>query len=193
MVHHVAVFCASSNLVDSVYHNAARATGSILARAGMTVYYGGGKSGLMGSLADAVLAERGKIIGIQPSFMKEQKWFHPDITELEVVTDMAERKKRIFSRAEAIIALPGGCGTLDELLEAITLKQLGQYTWPLVILNTGHYFDPLLAQLQRMVDEHFMRPEHQQMWQVIDNPEELLSAIDNSPGWSSEHIQIAQL
>lgn len=193
MPRRIAVFCASSNKAAKIYRNAAEQVAVFLARNQFEIYYGGGKDGLMGVIADTILRENGKIIGVQPSFMKELGWFHPDLSELVLVHSMAERKEYLFRMAEAVIALPGGCGTLDELLEAITLKQLGLFNYPVIILNTSGFFNPLLHQLDKIIAEHFMREEHRKMWQVIHEPSELPDALNSGGNWSSEHIHLAQI
>jgi len=125
--------------------------------------------------------------------MHEQGWFHPGISELILVNTMAQRKEYLFNVAEAVVALPGGCGTLDELLEAITLKQLGLFNHPVVILNTAGFFNPLLQQLDKMLAEEFMRNEHRAIWQVILQPSELPEALNSGSDWSPEHIHLAQI
>lgn len=193
MLQRVAVFCASSNKAGKIFREAAESVAVFLARHQIEVYYGGGKDGLMGVLANAVIREKGKIIGVQPAFMKAQGWFHPGISELILVNTMAERKEYFFRMAEAVIALPGGCGTLDELLEAITLKQLGLFNHSVVILNTADFFNPLLNQLEKMIAEHFIRDEHRKIWQVIHDPSELPEALNSGNDWSPEHIRLAQI
>ncbi|HQK37258.1 MAG TPA: TIGR00730 family Rossman fold protein [Bacteroidales bacterium] len=193
MLRRIAVFCASSNKAAQIYREAAKDVAVFLARNQIDVYYGGGKDGLMGVLANTVLRENGKIIGVQPVFMHEQGWFHPGISELILVNTMAQRKEYLFNVAEAVVALPGGCGTLDELLEAITLKQLGLFNHPVVILNTAGFFNPLLQQLDKMIAEEFMRNEHRAIWQVILQPSELPEALNSGSDWSPEHIHLAQI
>jgi uncharacterized protein (TIGR00730 family) len=189
----VTVFCASSNQVAEKYYQAARLTGEQLVFSGYPVFYGGGKSGLMGCLAETVLKSGGKITGVQPHFMHEQEWYHPGITRMILVEDMAERKRILFSEALAVVALAGGVGTLDEFLEAITLKQLGQFNRPIILVNTDGFFDPLLLQLSRMAEERFMREEHMQLFTVINSPEHLIEAIREAPSWDSSNIGKAQL
>ncbi len=193
MIRRVAVFCASSNKADPIFREAAERVGVFLARNQIDVYYGGGKDGLMGVLAETVLREKGRIIGVQPAFMKEQGWFHPSISELVLVNTMAERKEYLFHMTEAVVTLPGGCGTLDELLEAITLKQLGLYNHPVVILNTAGFFNPLLLQLDKMIAGHFMREEHRKIWQVILDPSDLPDALNSGNDWNPEQIRLAQI
>jgi len=123
----ICVFASSSSRVNSEFGTAAAKLGSLLAQSGMDVVYGGGGIGLMGKFADAVLKDGGKITGVIPVFMKEEGWGHQGLTSMIVTPDMGERKKTLFSMSDAIVALPGGVGTLEELTEAITLKQLSLY------------------------------------------------------------------
>src|SRR6185295_14993912 len=138
------------------FHDAARRLGSVLADARATVVYGGGGVGLMGSLADAALARDGHVIGIIPRFMTEVEWQHPGLASLEVVEDMRERKHRLLSGSDAVVALPGGCGTLEEVFEAITLKRLALYFNPIVFLNTNGFYGPLQTFMTKVIEERFM-------------------------------------
>ena len=124
----------------------------------------------MGALADGALAAGGRIVGVIPKFMVDLEWGHDDLTELHVVEDMRTRKHEMLTRATAVVALPGGTGTLEELFEAITLKRLGLYLGPIVVVNTRGYYDPLLAQLGAAIDERFMDARHASMWTVVDEP-----------------------
>jgi len=179
----ICVYCASSEQVAEQYLDAALELGRILARAGVTVVYGGGRLGLMGRLAEGSLAAEGKIIGVIPRFMQQLEWGHGGLTELHLVEDMRERKHRMLLDSDAVIALPGGCGTLEELLEAITLKRLGLYFNPIIIVNVAGFFDPLIAMLERCVCEGFMGPEHSRMWQLVASPGEVIAAIKSSRPW----------
>src|SRR5947207_11227819 len=177
----ICVYCASSEQVAEQYLDAAHELGRILAGAGVTVVYGGGRLGLMGRLAEGSLAGKGKIIGVIPRFMQQLEWGHGGLTELHLVEDMRERKHRMLLDSDAVIALPGGCGTLEELLEAITLKRLGLYFNPIIIVNTRGFWDPLIRLLEDMVLERFMNPEHREMWTVVSEPEQVLDAIRDTP------------
>jgi uncharacterized protein (TIGR00730 family) len=119
------------------------------------------------------------------------EWQHPGLAALEVVEDMRERKHRLLTGSDAVIALPGGCGTLEELSEAITLKRLGLYFNPIVLVNTKGFWDPLIRLLDDMVRERFMNPEHRQMWTVVREPEDVLAAIRDTPRWREDARQIA--
>lgn len=187
----VCVYCASSQQARPIFYETAAELGRILARADISITYGGGSVGLMGTIADASLAEGGEVIGILPAFMQELEWGHSGLTDLVITEDMHDRKTRMIRDADAIIALPGGCGTLEELLEAITWKRLALHGKPIVMLNTAGFFDPLVEMLQRTIDEKFMRPEHAQMWCLVDQVEDVLPAIENAPPWDASARDLA--
>jgi uncharacterized protein (TIGR00730 family) len=187
----VLVYCASSRACEPVYHEAARRLGELLARAGCTVVYGGGRAGSMGALAQGALAAGGRIVGVIPKFMVDLEWGHDDLTELHVVEDMRTRKHEMLTRASAVVALPGGTGTLEELFEAITLKRLGLYLGPIVIVNTQGYYGPLLAQLEAAIGERFMDARHAAMWTVVDGPDDVLAAIDAAASWGEDSRNFA--
>ncbi len=189
--HTVCVYCASSNACDPAFRDVARRLGGLLASAGCTLVYGGGRAGSMGALADGALAHGGRVVGIIPRFMRELEWGHEDLTELHVVEDMRTRKHEMLARASAVVALAGGCGTFEELMEAITLKRLGLYLGPIVIVNTGGYYDPLLEQFSRAIDGRFMDARHGSMWQVVAEPEEVVAALETAPGWDAGNINFA--
>ena len=189
----VCVYCASSTQVKPSYFEATDRLSKLLADANLSVVYGGGSMGLMGQLADSTLAAGGTITGVIPRFMCDVEWNHNGLTELVLVETMHERKEKMAMMADAVVALPGGCGTLEELLEVITWKRLGIFTKPIVIVNIEGYFDALIAMLDRAVDEHFMRHEHKQMWEVVETPEQVLSAIYNSVNWDQNARKFAAL
>ncbi len=191
MIEQVTVFAASSRRVPARYLQAAEDTASVLAANGVKVIYGGGSLGLMGSLANRMIREGGYIRGIIPRFMIDAEWAHQGLNELVVVETMHERKRAFLEATDAVIALPGGTGTLEELMESITLKRLGMLTCPIVLINTDGFYDPLLSFLGKMVEEHFLRPEHQRMWTVTDRPENLMEAIRSSDAWDSSAIGFA--
>lgn len=186
MTMRICVYCASSQECDRIYHDAATALGRRLAQAGATVVYGGGAVGLMGSLANGALAAGGDVVGIIPRFMTEVEWQHPGLASLEVVEDMRERKHRLLTGSDAVVALPGGCGTLEELFEALTLKRLGLYFNPIVLVNTNDFYTPLQHFMLRMIEQRFMNPEHATMWTLVDSPDDVLDAIRNAPKWSED-------
>ncbi len=147
----------------------------------------------MGKLADAVLENGGKITGVLPAFMKEEGWGHERLTEMIITPDMSERKKKMFSLADAVVALPGGIGTLEEMTEAITLKQLSLFSGPVIILNTLGYYNALLEFIDHMISSNFMRFEHKGIWEVVESPEEVMSALRRKENISSEWRKIAKI
>lgn len=177
------MYSASSTKIDTTYFEAARNLGRLLAAHHIRLINGAGDIGLMRSIADAVLDEGGEVTGVIPRFMIEQGWHHKGLTTLIEVESMHERKQLMANLSDAVIALPGGCGTLEELLEIITWKQLGLYLNPIVILNTNGFFDPLLAMLERAIDENFMRRQHGDIWHVAHTPEEAIELIHTAPIW----------
>jgi len=189
----ICVYCASSSQVKPGYFKATSRLGKILADAKLSVVYGGGSMGLMGQLADSTLEAGGKITGVIPRFMCDVEWNHTGLTELILVDTMHERKEKMAMMADAVVALPGGCGTLEELLEVITWKRLGIFTKPIVIVNLEGYFDDLISMLNRAVEEHFMRDEHRQMWEIVQQPEEVLEAIQHSMNWDINARSFAAL
>ena len=165
------------------YREAARRLGAALARAGITVVYGGGASGSMGALADGALSENGNVIGVIPRFMNDLEWAHGGLSSLTLVDNMHDRKRMMIEDADAVVALPGGCGTLEELFEAITWKRLGLFTGPIVMVNTRGFFDLCAQLLERSVEERFMNPRHLEMWRVVNDPDEVIHAISTAPHW----------
>ncbi|MCI0495990.1 TIGR00730 family Rossman fold protein [candidate division KSB1 bacterium] len=192
-INRVCVFCASSRQVDNIYLESAYRLGAILAEEGITIVYGGGAVGLMGELARGALAQGGKVIGVIPRFMFDLEWGFQDITELKIVNDMHERKRLVMENADAIISLPGGSGTFDELFEAITMKRLGFYVNPIIIVNVKGFYNPLVELLDNCIAEKFMDARHRLMWSVVNDPEEVLPAIRNSPLWSSDSRHFAAI
>ena len=184
-IHSVCVYCASSTKIDSVYFDAARELGTLLGQQHLRLINGAGNMGLMSVVSDAVLRAGGEVTGVIPRFMMEQGWHHTGLTQLVEVGSMHERKKTMADMSDAVIALPGGCGTLEELLEVITWKQLGLYLHPIVILNTKNYFDPLLDMLDKAMEEHFMRAQHRAIWQTARTPQEVVELIHTLPLWDA--------
>jgi uncharacterized protein (TIGR00730 family) len=182
----ICVYCASSNQADPRYREAAFRLGNLLAGDGHSIVYGGGSAGSMGAVADGALSAGGEVIGILPRFMADLEWGHPGLTRLEMVDDMQERKHRLLTDSDAVVALPGGCGTLEELFEAITLKRLGLYFNPIVLLDTLGYWQPLNAFLQQVIEQRFMNPEHADMWTIAAEPEDVLPAIRTAPRWDTD-------
>lgn len=170
------IYCASSATLAPKYTEAAAALGRACAERGVAIVTGGGYTGLMGAVADAALAAGGTVTGIIPEFMIQRGWHHKGLSELRIVPDMHRRKEMMAAMASAAIALPGGIGTFEELLEIITWRQLGLFKGNVVIYNVDGYYDPLLAMLARAVDEHFMRPDHRELFTVATTVAQVLDA-----------------
>ena len=188
----VCVYCASSQSCAPVYHDAAWRLGGVLADAGFTVVYGGGATGSMGAVANGALARGGRVVGVLPRFMAELEWGHDRLSELHLVDDMRTRKHEMLSRSQGVVALPGGSGTLEELLEAISLKRLGIFLGPIVLVNTKGFFDPLLALLGNAVAERFMDERHLAMWQVVAEPEHVPAELASAPAWDESARRFAR-
>jgi uncharacterized protein (TIGR00730 family) len=163
----VCVFCGASTGSDPQFAAAAAELGSSLARLGHQVIYGGSINGCMGKLADAVLASNGKIAGVLPTQLIETEQRHPGVADIEIVEHLAARKLRMFARSDVVIALPGGTGTLDELLEALTMKRLGLIAHPIILVDVGAFFAPLLAFLERMVTTGFAKDSQRDLMRVV--------------------------
>ena len=184
----VVIFCASSPGFDGVWMERAREVGAHLAQAEITLVYGGGKVGLMGAVADGALAANGKVIGVIPEFLDAKEVGHHGVTELIVVETMHERKMKMSSLCEGVIALPGGFGTLEELFEMITWAQLGLHTKPVGILNINGFYDHLITFIDQMVVAGLLKPENRDMLLVSDNIAGLLDKMNhytapNVPKW----------
>ena len=192
-INSVCVYSASSSKIDKVYFEAAGRLGKLFAERRIRLVNGAGSIGLMRSVADAVLENGGEVTGVIPRFMVEQGWHHTGLTRLVEVESMHERKQLMADLSDAVIALPGGCGTLEELLEVITWKQLGLYLNPIVILNTNDFFDPLLDQLKRAIDENFMRRQHGDIWHVAATPEEAVELVYRVPVWEASIRKFAAI
>ena len=173
----VVVYSASSAAIDQIYIDAAARLGELLAKNSITCINGGGNLGLMGAVIDSVLQHNGKVKGVIPKFMVDSGWGHPNLTEQIVTASMHERKQKMADLSKAVIALPGGVGTLEELLEIITWKQLGLYSHPIVILNTNNYYSSLLAMFDNMIEQNFMHERYRDMWIVVNTPEEAIAEI----------------
>jgi len=168
----ITIYAASSPQVSPVYMKAAKELGRLIAENGILCINGAGKAGLMAQVTNAVLENGGRVVGILPQFMVDQYGGHPFLSERIVTPDMHTRKRLMAQRSDACIALPGGVGTLEELLEIITWKQLGLYSKPIVILNTKGYFNDLLRMLEKAKREHFLYHSHSPLWTVAKTPEE---------------------
>jgi uncharacterized protein (TIGR00730 family) len=173
----VCVYCGSSLGQDPRHRAAAAQFGRALAEAGIELVYGGGNIGLMGVLADAVLAGGGRVTGIIPEDLKRAEVAHDGLSDLVIVASMHERKRRMFELADAFVALPGGPGTLDETIEVITWRQLGLHDKPVLILNEGDYWRPLLDLLDHTIEGGFARDSFRGLFLVADRVEEILPAL----------------
>lgn len=192
-INSVCVYSASSTKIDPVYFDAARQLGALLAQKHIRLINGAGNMGLMSAVSDAVLQAGGEVTGVIPHFMVEQNWHHTGLTRLVEVESMHQRKKTMAELSDAVITLPGGCGTLEELLEIITWKQLGLYLNPIVILNIKGYFDPLLQMMDRAMDENFMRRQHGDIWKVAHTPQEAVELIHTTPLWDTSMRKFAAI
>lgn len=172
------VFTGSSPGADPAYRSAATTFGEALVARGYSLVYGGGKVGLMGAVADSVVAAGGRAVGVIPRSLMDKEVAHQGLDELEVVTSMHERKRRMAELATAFVALPGGMGTLEELSEVLTWAQLGIHAKACGLLNVNGYYDALLAYLDQAVSQRFLRSEHRGILQVADEPGALLDAIE---------------
>ncbi|MFM7067443.1 MAG: TIGR00730 family Rossman fold protein [Gammaproteobacteria bacterium] len=187
----VCVYCASSKSCAPHHHADARRLGELLALDGRTVIYGGSKSGSMGALADGALGAGGQVLGVLPNFLADMELAHGSLSELLLVDDMRTRKHLMLSRSAAVIALPGGTGTFEELLETLTLKRLGLWTGPIVIVNRDGYYEPLRQLLLAAIGERFMADAHARMWVMVESVEDALIALDTAPAWSAAARQFA--
>lgn len=185
----ITVFGASSAQVDSIYKDAAYELGKLLAIHNIACVCGAGNCGLMQAVSNGTLNHGGKVIGVIPQFMVDNGWCHSGLTETIVTADMHERKETMSRLADAIIALPGGCGTLEELLEIITWKQLGLYKGIILILNTNGFYNHLLAMLNHCINERFMKTSHSSLWHVADTAEEAMNILNNIDSTTEDFIE----
>ena len=192
-IKNVCVYSASSTKIAPVYFAAAEELGRLLALQGINLINGAGSIGLMAATSNACLAAGGTVTGVIPRFMIEQNWHHKGLTQLIETETMHERKQTMAEMSDGVIALPGGCGTMEELLEIITWKQLGIYLNPIVILNIDGFYDPLLEMLQRAIDGNFMRPEHQNIWQVATSAQEAIELLYTTPLWNKDVRKFAAI
>ncbi|MBQ8242598.1 MAG: TIGR00730 family Rossman fold protein [Bacteroidaceae bacterium] len=185
-IKNVCVYSASSTQIAPVYFQVAEELGRLLAEKHINLINGAGYRGLMGATSNAALATGGTVTGIIPRFMVEQGWHHQGLTRLVETETIHERKQLMADLSDGVIALPGGCGTLEELLEIITWKQLGLYLKPIVILNVDGYYNPLIEMLQNAISGNFMRKEHEAIWQVATTAQEAVECLYHAPAWSRE-------
>jgi len=186
----VVVYGASSADAEKVFVDAAFQLGSLIAKSGKRLVSGAGSTGLMAAVENGALAAGGISIGIIPQFMVDNGWLHEGLTEVRVTATMHERKNMMAEMADAVVALPGGTGTFEELFEIITWKMLGLFVKPIIILNTDHYYDPLLDMLDRTAQRHFMNPVFKKLWAVAQTPEEALTLVDTLSDWNDTTSKI---
>ena len=172
------VYCSSSDHIPNRYFALTRELGAEMGRRGWSLVYGGGSVGLMGALAKAVQQAGGSVFGVIPQALLDREVGYLEADELIVTTTMRERKRLMDERADAFVALPGGFGTLEELLEIMTLRQLGYHDKPIVIVNSGGFFDPLLAQFDRIFTERFTHDRYRDLYLVADTVAEALAILE---------------
>jgi len=190
-VQRVTVYASSSNALAESYYDAAGRLGAVLGKAGVNIVYGGGGAGLMGAMANRALAEGAHVHGVIPDFLNTVEHGHQNLSQLEVVGDMRERKHRMLVDSNAVVSLPGGSGTFEEVFEALTLKRLGYFLGPIVLVNTNSYFDRLVDFLEHSVSERFMSELHLEMWSIVDEPEQVFEAMLRATKWSRDARKFA--
>ncbi|WP_010298872.1 TIGR00730 family Rossman fold protein [Candidatus Odyssella thessalonicensis] len=188
----ICVYCGASTRVDAIYRETAARTGELLARSGFNVVYGGGRLGLMGIVADNALAHGSHVTGIIPTLLEKIEGTHPGLSETEVVDTMHTRKRKMSELADAFIILPGGFGTLDELFEILTWRQLQMHDKLIVIINTNGYWDPLKALIHNIIEEKFATPAHATFAKFVATPDEAIHVLIQEPepelAFSGQHI-----
>ena len=189
----IAVYCASSTQIDDCYFKDARRLGQLMGEQGVTLINGAGNMGLMAESANGCLEAGGKAIGVIPTFMIKEGWCHDGMTQIIETTDMHERQAKMAEMNDAGIFLPGGIGTFAEVTELSMWKQLGLYLKPIVLLNTGGYFDSMLNTLHQAIKENFMRPVHADTWCVAPTPEEALRMALETPLWDTSIRRFAKI
>ena len=193
IVNNICVYCGSGDGREPAYVDAALMLGTAMAKAGIGLVYGGGSLGLMGKIARAVLDNGGRVIGIIPAFLSNKERMLRDVTELIVVEDMHQRKRLMFEKSDAFVALPGGVGTLEELVEQLTWSQLGQHEKPIILANIDRFWDPLLALLEHMRAERFIRPGLEVRFKVVDSAAGILPAVLGAVATSDDAAQVRDL
>ncbi|AEH47871.1 MULTISPECIES: TIGR00730 family Rossman fold protein [Parageobacillus] len=175
----ICVFCGSNYGNDMEYRQAARELGKFLASKKISLIYGGGKAGLMGEIANAVLSHKGRVIGIIPKFLKDKELAHDNISELFIVDTMHTRKAKMYELADGFIVMPGGYGTYEELFEVLSWLQIGIHNKPIGLLNVNGFFDPLIKMLEHTVDKGFAKPENLKLVISADNVVTLYQLMEN--------------
>lgn len=184
----IALYCGSRTGNKPIYRDTAIELAQHIATQGFGIVYGGASIGLMGQVADTVLEHGGEVVGVIPEFMLDYEIAHSQLTELHIVKSMHERKALMAERASAFIALPGGLGTFEEILEIATWGQLNQHQKPMIIYNVNRFYDALIAQLDHAVEEGFLPPQHRAKLIICENPEQISNVIKNLN--SPEHIRV---
>ncbi len=192
-VDNICVYCGSGDGRDPAYAEAAVALGTSMAKAGIGLVYGGGSLGLMGRVARAVLDNGGRVTGIIPAFLSNKERMLRDVTELIVVEDMHQRKRLMFDKSDAFVALPGGVGTLEELVEQLTWSQLGQHEKPIILANVNQFWNPLLGLLEHMRGERFIREGLEVRFRVVDQATAILPAVISAVAASADAGQAAHV
>jgi uncharacterized protein (TIGR00730 family) len=175
----ICVYCGSSDKMPDVYVAAAAEMGKVIAGRGLRLIYGAGSTGLMGAVADGALQAGGEVLGVIPHYFNTPVLAHPNLTRLEIVDTLHQRKARMIELADGFIALPGGFGTLEELFETLTWAQIGMHQKPIGLLNTHGYYQLLLAMIEHAQGEGFIYDEHRALFEVEEQPEKLLDALQN--------------
>ena len=181
----ICVYCASSNKTPEPFLAHGRAFGRILCENKIELVFGGSRSGLMGEIANEMRKHGGHTIGIMPRFMQEVEWHHDDLSQMITTETMAQRKEAMIHEVDAVVTFPGGCGTMEEFMETLSLKRLGLFMKPMIILNSHGFYNPLIELLEAMLENHFLGPKHRSMWTVVSTPEEILPAIEADAGWDT--------
>ncbi len=189
----ITVYAASSHALSPNYFDVAARLGRALASAGHPIVYGGGGTGLMGAMADAALDAGGEVHGVIPEFLTTLEKGHQRLTSMEVVPSMRIRKEKMLIDSAAVVTLPGGCGTFEEVFEAMTLKRLGQYFGPILLVNTAGYYDKLIEFLQHSVRERFMGQAHLDLWHTVGEPEDVPEALRTVEPWSADALSFASI
>lgn len=190
-IRRVTVYASSSGALQAAYYEAAEQLGTMLGQAGLDIVYGGGGCGLMGAMANRALAEGSHVHGVIPDFLNTVEHGHSGLSRLDVVGDMRERKHRMVEGSDAVISLPGGSGTLEEVFEVITLKRLGLFLGPIILVNTLGYYDRLDAFLRHAVSERFMAEMHLGMWVTVNEPNQVIRALHEAGEWSADARRFA--
>ena len=187
----ICIYCSSSNQIAPIFFEETKKLAHIFLEHNIEVVFGGGSSGLMGAIADVYCEAGGKIQGVMPTFMREIEWAHKGVSDFIFTEDMRERKELLIKDTDAVVTLAGGTGTLEELMEVITLKRLGKYLKPIVILNTSGFYDDLKQLFEKMIKEKFVHEAHRDMWVFVDRPDQVLDAINQAKTWSEDCIHDA--